>query len=133
LADLIGGHVPLTFNNIPESLGQIQAGAVRALGVTTATRSPVLPDVPTIAEAGVPGYDTGVWWAFLAPARLPATVQAKLAKDCAAAAQAPAVRDKLLQLGAVPIGSSSDVLAKLIRDEYEKWGPIIKAAGIKID
>jgi tripartite-type tricarboxylate transporter receptor subunit TctC len=133
LADLIGGHIPLAFNNIPESLGQIQGGAVRPLGVTTAARSPVLPDIPTIAEAGLPGYDTGVWWGFLGPAGLPAAVQAKLAKDCAAAAQAPEVRAKLLQLGAVPVGSSSEVFAKLIRDDYDKWGPIIKAAGIKFE
>jgi tripartite-type tricarboxylate transporter receptor subunit TctC len=64
---------------------------------------------------------------------LPAAVQAKLAKDCAAAAQAPEVRAKLLQLGAVPVGSSSEVFAKLIRDDYDKWGPIIKAAGIKFE
>ena len=133
LTDLIGGHIPLTFNNIPEAMGQIQAGAVRPLGVTTAARSPVLPNVPTIAEAALPGYDTGVWWGFLAPAGLPADVKAKLAKDCAEVAQLPAVREKLLQLGATPIGSSPEVFAKLIRDEYEKWGPIIKAAGIKAE
>ena len=133
LADLIGGHIPLTFNNIPESMGQIQAGAVHPLGVTTAARSPVLPDVPTIAEAALPGYDTGVWWGFLAPAGLPADVKQKLANDCAEVAQLSAVRQKLLQLGATPIGSSPEVFAKLIRDEYEKWGPIIKAAGIKAE
>ncbi len=132
LADLIGGHIPLTFNNIPESMGQVQAGAVRPLGVTTAARSPVLPNVPTIAEAALPGYDTGVWWGFLAPAGLPADVKQKLAKDCAAVVQLPAVRDKLLQLGATPIGSSPEAFAKFIRDEYDKWGPIIKAAGIKV-
>ena len=133
LADLIGGHIPLAFNNIPESMGQVQAGTVRPLGVTTAARSPVLPDVPAIAEAGVPGYDTGVWWGFLGPAGLPAAVKAKLAKDCAEIIQLPAVRAKLLQLGATPVGSSPEVLAALIHDEYEKWGPIIKAAGIKFD
>jgi tripartite-type tricarboxylate transporter receptor subunit TctC len=133
LTDLIGGHIPLTFNNIPESIGQVQAGTVRSLGVTSAARSPVLPDIPTIAESGVPGYDTGVWWAFLGPAGLPAPVLAKLAKDCAEVAQLPAVRAKFLQIGATPIGSSSEVLVKLIRDEYDKWGPVIKAAGIKIE
>jgi len=133
LADLIGGHIPLTFNNIPESMGQIEAGAVRPLGVTTAERSAVLPNVPTIAEAALPGYDTGVWWGFLAPAGSPAAVTAKLAKDCAEAVAVPAVRAKLLQLGATPIGSSPEVFAKLIRDEYDRWGPIIKAAGIKIE
>jgi tripartite-type tricarboxylate transporter receptor subunit TctC len=68
LTDLLGGHIPLSFNNIPESIGQVQAGKLRPIAVTTAARSPVLPDVPTIAETGLPGYDTGVWWGFLAPA-----------------------------------------------------------------
>src|SRR5204863_4429149 len=75
LGDLMGGHIPMTFNNIPESIAQIRAGTVRPLGVTTATRSAVLPDVPTIAEGGVPGYDTGVWWAVLAPAGLPTAIR----------------------------------------------------------
>ena len=133
LIDLIGGQVPMTFNNIPESLGQVQAGAVRPLGVTTAARSPVLPNVPTIAESGVPGYDTGVWWGLFAPAGLPGAIQAKLAKDCADAVQTPGMQGKLLQLGATPIGSTSEVLAKVTRDDYDKWGPVIKAAGLKID
>ena len=133
LNDLIGGHVPLTFNNIPESIAQVRAGAVRPLGVTTAARSPTLPDVPTIAEAGVPGYDTGVWWGFLAPAGLPAGVKAKLAKDCAEAVKAPAVVERLRGLGATPVGSTSVELADFIRAEYEKWGPVIKAAGIKAE
>jgi tripartite-type tricarboxylate transporter receptor subunit TctC len=133
LNDLIGGHVPLTFNNIPESIAQVRAGAVRPLGVTTAARSPTLPDVPTIAEAGVPGYDTGVWWGFLAPARLPADVKAKLAKDCAEVVKAPAVVERLRSLGATPVGSTPIEFADFIRAEYEKWGPVIKAAGIKAE
>jgi tripartite-type tricarboxylate transporter receptor subunit TctC len=133
LTDLVGGHIPLTFNNIPEAMGQLQGHTVRPLGVTTAARSPVLPDVPTIAEAALPGYDTSVWWGFVAPAGLPADVRQKLAKDCAEIVQVPAVREKLLQLGATPIGSSPEVFEKLIRDEYDKWGPIIKAAGIKVE
>src|SRR5882672_2664068 len=71
LNDLIGGHIPLSVNNVPETKAQIDAGAVRPLGVTTAIRSPVLPNVPTIAESGLPGYDTGVWWGLLGPAGLP--------------------------------------------------------------
>jgi len=133
LTDLVGGQIPLTFNNIPESLGQVQAGTVRPLGVTTAARSPVLPNVPTIAESGVPGYDTGVWWGVFAPAGLPTAIQAKLAKDCADAVRTPGMQAKLLQLGATPIGSSSEALAKVTRDDYDKWGPVIKAAGLKID
>jgi tripartite-type tricarboxylate transporter receptor subunit TctC len=131
LNDLLGGHIPLSFNNIPESIAQVRAGAVRALGVTTAVRSPVLPEVPTIAESGLPGYDTGVWWGFVAPAGLPPDIKARLATDCAAAVQVPAVRERLLALGATPIGSAPEAFENLIRADYEKWGPVIKAAEIK--
>jgi tripartite-type tricarboxylate transporter receptor subunit TctC len=133
LNDLIGGHVPLTFNNIPESIAHVKAGTVRSLGVTSAARSPVLPDVPTIAEAGVAGYDTGVWWGFLGPAGLPAEIKAKLARDCAEAVRVPAVVERLKSLGATPIGSTPDEFADFMRAEHEKWGPIIKAAGIKAE
>jgi tripartite-type tricarboxylate transporter receptor subunit TctC len=131
LNDLLGGHIPLSFNNIPESIGFVQAGKLRPLGVTTAKRSPVLPDVPTIAESGLPGYDTGVWWGFLAPAGLPAAVKARLARDCAEVVQIASVRDRLLKIGAEPIGGSADEFDKLIRSDNEKWGPVIKAAAIK--
>jgi tripartite-type tricarboxylate transporter receptor subunit TctC len=130
LNDLLGGHIPLSINNIPESIAQVKAGAVRPLGVTTAVRSPVLPDVPSIAET-LPGYDTGVWWGFLAPAHIPDAVKDRLAKDCAEVAKLPDVKERMLQLGASPIGSTPDEFAKLIRDEYEKWGPVLKAAGIQ--
>jgi tripartite-type tricarboxylate transporter receptor subunit TctC len=133
LNDLLGGHIPLSFNNIPESIGFVQAGKLRPLGVTTAKRSAVLPDVPTIAESGLAGYDTGVWWGFLAPAGLPAAIKAKLAKDCAEAVQVAAVRDRLIKIGAEPIGGSAEEFDKLIRSDHEKWGPVIKAAGIKGD
>jgi tripartite-type tricarboxylate transporter receptor subunit TctC len=131
LNDLIGGHIPLSFNNIPESIAQLRAGAVRALGVTTAARAPVLPEVATIAEAGVPGYDTGVWWAMLAPAGLSDEIKAKIADDCTEAVKAPAVMERLRQLGATPKSSTPDELAAFIRAEHDKWGPVIRAAGIK--
>jgi tripartite-type tricarboxylate transporter receptor subunit TctC len=131
LTDLIGGHIPMTFNNIPESIAQITAGTVRPLGVTTAIRSPVLPNVPTIAESGLPGFDTGVWWGLLGPAGLPGDIKAKLAKDCIEAVNAPTVKARLLALGATPIGGSPAEFAALIRSDYEKWAPIIKAAGIR--
>lgn len=129
--DLLGGHLPLSFNNIPESIGQIKAGTLRPLGVTTATRSAVLPHVPTIAEAGVPGYDTAVWWGLLGPGGLSADLAAKVSKDCAEALHAPAVKQRLDNLGATVAGTSPADFAKLIRADYEKWGPVIKAAGIK--
>jgi tripartite-type tricarboxylate transporter receptor subunit TctC len=131
--DLLGGQIPMSFNKGPESVGQISAGTVRALGVTTAKRAPFLPDVPTMAEAGVPGYDTGVWWGLVGPAGMPATIVAQLSSDFVAALKAPAVRDRLNTLGAAPIGSSPKEFDTVIRADYEKWGPIIKAAGMKAE
>jgi tripartite-type tricarboxylate transporter receptor subunit TctC len=129
--DLLSGQIPISLNNGPESIGQISAGTVRALGVTTAKRVSMLPDIPTIAEAGVPGYDTGVWWGLLGPANMSAELVAKLSHDFVAAVNAPAVRDRLGSLGASPIGGSPQQFEAQIRADYDKWGPIIKAAGIK--
>jgi tripartite-type tricarboxylate transporter receptor subunit TctC len=133
IVDLLGGHIPLSFNNIPESISHINNGSLRALGVTSATRSESLPNVPTIAEAGVPGYDTSVWWGLLGPAGLPAGLTAKISKDCVEAINTPAVKQRLNNLGATVIGSSPVDFANYIKTEYDKWGPIIKAAGIKIE
>ncbi|HSV25855.1 MAG TPA: tripartite tricarboxylate transporter substrate binding protein [Xanthobacteraceae bacterium] len=130
LNDLLGGHIPLTFNNVPESIAQIRSGALRPLAVTTAKRTPILPDVPTFDESGVKGYDTGVWWALLAPAGLPADVKTKIYRDAADAMKSTAVKERVQTLGAVPIGSTPEELVALIRADYEKWGPIIKAAGV---
>ncbi|NWF53194.1 MAG: tripartite tricarboxylate transporter substrate binding protein [Syntrophaceae bacterium] len=129
--DLLGGHIPLSFNNIPESIGQIRAGSLRVLGVTSAKRAAVLPDRPTIAEGGVPGYDTGVWWGLLGPGGMPLDLAAKISKDCAEALHTPAVKQRLDNLGAAVLGTTGPEFDKFIRDEYQKWGPIIKAAGIK--
>ena len=131
LNDLMGGHIPMSFNNAPEALSQISGGALRALGVTTAARSTFLPNVPSLAEAGVPGYDTGVWWGLLAPAGLPPEITDKIHRDIVEALKTTVVKERLLSLGAVPVGSSPKDFSALIRADYEKWGPIIKAAGIK--
>jgi tripartite-type tricarboxylate transporter receptor subunit TctC len=128
--DLLGGHVPLTFNNIPEAIGQIRSGALRPLAVTTAARSPILPNVPTIAESGIAGYDTGVWWALFGPAGLPSDITARLGRDCADAMKASAVQGRFALLGATPLSSTPEELAAFIRADYVKWGPIIKSAGI---
>jgi tripartite-type tricarboxylate transporter receptor subunit TctC len=133
ITDLLGGHLPMSFNNAPESLGQITGGTLRALAVTTATRAPFLPNVPTMAEAGVPGYDTAVWWGLLGPSNMPTDVTAKIANDTAEAMKSPAIKERLAKLGATSIGSSPQDFAKLIKSDYDKWGPIIKAAGIKAE
>jgi tripartite-type tricarboxylate transporter receptor subunit TctC len=128
--DLLGGQIPLSFNNGPESVGQIQAGAVRALAVTTKSRAAFLPDVPSMSET-VPGYDTEVWWGLLGPANLPPEVLKKLSQDFLAALNSDAVKQRLAKLGATPIGSSPEAFNAKIHADYDKWGPIIKAAGIK--
>ncbi|MBR1268198.1 tripartite tricarboxylate transporter substrate binding protein [Bradyrhizobium sp. AUGA SZCCT0222] len=130
--DLLGGQIPMSFNNGPESVGQLQAGTLRALAVTTADRAPFLPKVPSMSES-VPGYDTGVWWGLLGPANLPPEVLAKLSNDFVAALNTDAVKEKLGKLGALPIGSSSEQFETKIREDYEKWEPIIKASGMKAE
>jgi tripartite-type tricarboxylate transporter receptor subunit TctC len=130
--DLLGGQIPMSFNNSPESVGQLQVGTLRALAVTTADRAPFLPKVPSMSES-VSGYDTGVWWGLLGPANLPPEVLAKLSNDFVAALNTDAVRERLGKLGASPIGSSPEQFETKIREDYEKWAPIIKAAGIKTE
>lgn len=130
--DLLGGQIPMSFNNGPESVGQLQAGTLRALAVTTAERALFLPNVPSMAET-VPGYDTGVWWGLLGPAGLPPEVLGKLSHDFVAALNTDAVKERLGKLGAQPIGSSPQEFDAKIRADYEKWEPIIKAAGMKAE
>ncbi len=93
----------------------------------------MLPDVSTIAESGVPGYDTAVWWGLLGPGKMPADLAAKISRDCSAALNSPAVKQRLDNLGAAVAGTTPDEFDKYIRAEYQKWGPIIKAAGIKAE
>ena len=130
--DLLGGQIPMSFNNGPESVGQLQAGTLRALAVTTADRAPFLPDVPGMSET-VPGYDTGVWWGLLGPGGMPPEVLAKLSHDFVAALNTDAVKERLSKLGALPIGSTPRQFDARIHADYDKWGPIIKAAGMKAE
>ncbi|WP_407147261.1 tripartite tricarboxylate transporter substrate binding protein [Bradyrhizobium sp. ORS 86] len=127
--DLLGGQIPMSFNNGPESVGQLQAGTVRALAVTTATRAPFLPDVPSMSET-VPGYDTEVWWGLLGPGGMPADLVARISHDFVAALNTESVQERLGKLGAMPIGSTPEKFDAKIHADYDKWGPIIKAAGM---
>jgi tripartite-type tricarboxylate transporter receptor subunit TctC len=130
--DLLGGQIPMSFNNGPESVGQLAAGSVRALAVTTASRASFLPDVPSMSET-VPGYDTEVWWGLLGPAGMPPDLVEKLSHDFVATLNTDAVKQRLGKLGASPIGSSPTAFDAKIRADYDKWGPIIKAAGMKAE
>jgi tripartite-type tricarboxylate transporter receptor subunit TctC len=113
-------------------VGQLEAGTVRALAVTTASRAPFLPDVPSMAET-VPGYDTEVWWGLLGPAGMPPELVATLSHDFVAALNTESVKQRLTKVGASPIGSSPQQFDARIHADYDKWGPIIKAAGMKAE
>jgi tripartite-type tricarboxylate transporter receptor subunit TctC len=130
--DLLGGQIDASFNNGPESVGQIAAGAVRALAVTTAARAAFLPNVPSIAET-VPDYDSEVWWGLLGPAGMPRDLVEKLSHDFVAALNTDTVKERLSKLGASPIGSSPELFDEKIHADFRKWGPIFQAAGIKAE
>src|ERR1700761_2330940 len=117
--DLLGGQIPLSFNNGPESVGQLKAGTVRALGVTSAKRAAFLPDVPSIGET-VPGYDTEVWWGLLGPGNMPPDLVRKLSHDFVAALNTEPVKDRLAKLGSTPIGSTPEQFDAKIHADYDK-------------
>jgi tripartite-type tricarboxylate transporter receptor subunit TctC len=129
--DLLSGHIPISINNAPEALSQIQAGALRALAVTTAARVPYLADVPTIAESGVPGYATEVWWALLGPGGLPANVVEKINSEARTVLALPAVQQRFAQSGITAAPGTPAALASKIKADYDTLGPVIKAAGIE--
>lgn len=129
--DVIAGRVQLLFSGLPQSIAHIQAGRLRALGVTTPARSRAVPDVPTIAEAGVPGYNVTVWYGILATGRTPKAVVDKLNQGFVAAIQAPEVRQQLTAMGLEPIGNPAAQFAATIRAEIAQWAKVVKQAGIK--
>jgi tripartite-type tricarboxylate transporter receptor subunit TctC len=131
LNDLLPGRVDVMFNNIGAVLPLIRAGKLRALAVTTAKRTPAAPELPPIAESGVPGFDVSSWYAVFTPAKTPPELVRKTNADTLAALADPATRARLEQLGVVVIGSTPEGLAAHLRSEMEKWGPIIREAGIK--
>src|SRR5260221_3481797 len=131
LTAVIAGDIPLSLNPLAEAVGQIEGGPLRALAVTSAQRSQALPDVPTVAESGVPGYDVSVWWGFLGPAHIAPEIVAKLEADLKSALQDPNVLMTLEKIGATPIGSGSKDFEAYMHAEAAKWEPVLKAAYIR--
>jgi tripartite-type tricarboxylate transporter receptor subunit TctC len=131
LTAVIAGDIPMSINPLAEVVGQIEGGQLRAVAVTSAQRSKALPDVPTVAESGVPGYDVSVWWGFLGPARMPPELVTKLETDLKSALQDPDVQTTLEKIGATPLGNSSKEFEAFMRAEAEKWEPVLKAANIR--
>ena len=133
IADLVGGQVQLMFDNLPSALPQIKAGRLRALGVTSAQRAPALPDVPTIAESGLPGYEASSWFGLLAPAGTPHDVVAKVNGEVARWLASPEAKEKLLSQGANAAGGTPEDFVRHIAAETAKWQQVVKASGAKVD
>jgi tripartite-type tricarboxylate transporter receptor subunit TctC len=131
--DVIAGRVQMLMSGVPQSLAHIQAGRLRALGVTTPKRSAVLPNVPTIAEAGVPGYQVTVWYGIFATGRTPQPVLDKLHAGWVQAVQSPDVRQQLTAIGLDPVGNSSAEFTASVRSEIKQWADVIKRAGVKAE
>lgn len=133
LIDLIGGQVQMGFDNLPSSIGHIRSGKVRALAVTTPKRSPVAPEIPTMAESGLPGYEVSAWLGLLAPAATPKAVIDALYANIAALLKQPEVVKQLYELGAEPGGLTPEAYAKQIAADVEKWKKVVAATGVKAE
>jgi len=133
MTDLIGGVVPLAMPTIPGALGHIETGKLRALAVSGARRSPALSAVPTVAEAGAPGYDATTWYALLGPSAMPRTAIERLSAEVRRSLADPAVVAKLAKLGIEPMVMSPAELATYVAAEIDKWGSVVKAASIKAE
>jgi len=131
--DVVGGQIPLLFNTIPPLLPYIQAGRVIPLAVTSAKRSPLLPDVPTFAESGLPAVELVEWAGLFGPANMPKDITDKLRNAVVGALRMPDVTEKLAGLGAESVGSTSENFDTFIRREIPKLGKVVKAAGARID
>jgi tripartite-type tricarboxylate transporter receptor subunit TctC len=133
LNDLLGGQVSVMFDNLPPSMPHIKSGKLRALAVTTTQRYPGLPDVPTMQEAGVAGYDAAAWFGILAPAGTPRDVVTKLNAEVNRIVMLPDVRERFDQQGAVPNPGTPEQFGAFIKSEIEKWSKVVKASGAKVE
>jgi tripartite-type tricarboxylate transporter receptor subunit TctC len=131
--DLIPGRVDVIFDNMVSIISHVRAGSLRGLAVTTRERVALVPDMPTIAESGVPGFDVFSWFGFFVPARTPEAVVARINADTNAALVYPQVKSRFDDLGAVPKGSTPTELAAFLKSEIDKWGPVIREAKIRVD
>ena len=131
--DLIAGHIPMMFDNIPAVLPQVQGKAIRAIALAGAKRASALPDVPTIAESGVPGFEASAWFGLVAPAKTPAPVLAKLEGEVDAILKMPDVQKRFTELGAEPGGISGAAFGRFLAEETAKWTKIIQSSGATIN
>jgi tripartite-type tricarboxylate transporter receptor subunit TctC len=136
LMDMVGGNMNVMFDNLPSALQQIKSGKLKALAVTSAQRSPALPDVPTVAQAGGPalkGFEASSWFGLLAPAGTPPEIVNRIQQEVAKSLATPAMKEKMAAQGAIPGGNTPAEFAKLIEDEHKKWAVVVKTSGAKVD
>ncbi len=133
VTDLIGGQVNIMFDNIPSSLPHIKSGKLHALATTGSKRDPALPELPTIAEAGVPGYEAGVWFGLSAPAGTPKEIIARLNAEGVKATKSPEFVKRMSDLGYLIIPGTADHMADMLRAEVVRWTPVVRASGAKVE
>jgi tripartite-type tricarboxylate transporter receptor subunit TctC len=131
LGGLIAGEVNVLFSEMLTAAPQLKSGKLRALAVTTAARTPFLPDLPTIAESGLPGYDVSVWYGLLAPAGTPKTIVVRLNNEAARALATPDLKERFARMGSTAASSTPEEFDAFIKRDYERWARVIKSAGIK--
>ena len=133
VTDLVAERVDLFFDGMPSALQHVKAGRLRVLAITSKQRSATIPDVPTVAEAGLPGFDVGLWLGFMAPAGTPPDIVAKLNKGINDAVTSPAVKERFARLGLEPYPMSPPEFGALIRSEIGRWAEIVKLSGARVD
>jgi tripartite-type tricarboxylate transporter receptor subunit TctC len=133
MVDLVGGQVSMMFDNLPTAIPHIRTGRIHALGVTSAQRSPSLPDLPTIAESGLPGYDVVSWFGVLGPAAMPRPLIDRLHAEIVKALGVADVKDRLAGLGAVIVGSSPAEFTAYIKSEIIKWEKVVRVSGARAE
>jgi tripartite-type tricarboxylate transporter receptor subunit TctC len=133
ITDLVGGRVQLMFSPMPAVIAQVKAGRLRVLAVTGSKRTPLMPEVPTVAESGVANFQVSPWYGVMGPARMPPVVSAALNRQFSEALKAPEVKDRLSSEGAEPAPTSREEFVRLVRAEYDKWNKVIKQTGIRAD
>jgi tripartite-type tricarboxylate transporter receptor subunit TctC len=133
MIDLLGGQLDFMFDSLLTSTPLVKAGRLRALGQSGIKRSTVVPDVPTIAEAGLPGFDMSTWFGVVAPAKTPRDIVVKLNQAVVKGLLNPETRERLLSQGIEPVGNSPEDFAKLLRTELPKWAHIVKISGAKVE
>jgi tripartite-type tricarboxylate transporter receptor subunit TctC len=133
ITDLLGGQIDVMFDNTPNAMPHLKAGKLRALAVTTAARAPLFPELPTVAEGGVPGFDVEVWFGVVAPAGTPKDVVAKLNAEINRILALPEVSSRFAEQGVRVIGGPPERFAAHLREQIAKWAAVVKSAGVKLE